>query len=56
MLEVHSPHRTRALGMGNAVLDEAGLQALGGELLRAKRAREEASLVPGGLELDQPHS
>ena len=42
--------------MGKTVLDEAGLKALGGEFLRAKRASEEAPLVPVGLELDQPHS
>jgi hypothetical protein len=38
------------------VLDEAGFEALVSEFPGAKRTRKEAPLVPGGLEIDQPHS
>ena len=49
-----STHRAAVPIKGQALLDDLGIEALCRELLPTLDAREEATLVFSGLEVDQP--
>lgn len=48
-LEVHSAHGSGAYGKGNTLLDEAGLEPMGGEFVVAEQAGEGTAFVGRGL-------